>query len=121
MPQASKELRDMFEDDGVAWKELGSNFCDDKGIIRRRDKTVLPTAKQYCAIDYLCDEWDYSWEGLRREERLEMRLGALLTFVKTPATREDNPTLTDLLKACREELRPVKWSHRIDKSKLPVY
>jgi hypothetical protein len=70
MPQASQELRDMFEDDGAAWKELGANFCDDKGIIRRRDKTVEPTPKQFFAIDYLCDEWDYEWEGLRREERL---------------------------------------------------
>ena len=121
MPQASKELRAMFEDDGAAWKELGSNFCDDKGVIRRRDKTVEPTPKQFFAIDYLCDEWDYEWEGLRREERLERHLRALLSFVKVPATRDDNPALTDLLKDCNTELAPVKWSYKIDKTKLPVY
>jgi hypothetical protein len=63
MPQASDELRALFEDDGVAWWILGENFTDDKGIIRRKDRSIRPTALQFSAIDYLCDEWDYIWEG----------------------------------------------------------
>lgn len=64
MPQASDELRAMFEDDSVAWEALGQNFYDDRGMIRRKDKTARPTDHQFNAIDYLCDEWDYGWEGL---------------------------------------------------------
>lgn len=67
MPQASNELRAMFEDDGAAFKVLGPNFKSGKeeaGLIVRIDKTIIPTNEQFLAIDYLCDEWDYAWEGM---------------------------------------------------------
>lgn len=63
MPQASEELRAQFKDDGQAWKALGKNFKDKKGLITRIDKSVLPTHHQLLAISYLCHEWDYAWEG----------------------------------------------------------
>lgn len=65
MPQASEELREQFpEGDSQAWDVLGDNFRDNKGLIERKDKTIEPTQRQFAAIDYLCDEWDYCWEGL---------------------------------------------------------
>jgi hypothetical protein len=50
-----------FEDDGEAWKQLGDNFTDDRGMIRNIIG-YKPTDDDFVAIDYLCNEWDYSWE-----------------------------------------------------------
>jgi hypothetical protein len=51
-------------DDQEAWNILEPNFIDDRGIIRRKNKSYQPTAHDFAAIDHLCDEWDYAWEGL---------------------------------------------------------
>lgn len=64
MPQAGDELRAEFPEGSFeAWEVLGDNFVDDRGIIRIKDKSIKPTPRQFLAIDYLCDEWDYEWQG----------------------------------------------------------
>jgi hypothetical protein len=52
------------DNDQQAWEILNPNFTDDKGIIRRKSSAYRPTALDFAAIDHLCDEWDYAWEGL---------------------------------------------------------
>lgn len=47
------------------WLILARNFIDDRGTIRRRDKTYQPTDEEFKTIDYFCDEWDYDWEGMK--------------------------------------------------------
>lgn len=65
MPQASDELRAKFPGhDQEAWEVLKEHFDDDRGMIRRKDKTRQPTEREFEAIDYLCDEWDYCFEGI---------------------------------------------------------
>lgn len=46
-----------------AWDILESNFIDNKGVIERKDKSHKPTQRECDAIDHLCAEWDYAWEG----------------------------------------------------------
>lgn len=48
------------------WKILNTNFVDDNGIIRRKDNSYIPTKEEFGAIDILCDEWDYMWEGIQK-------------------------------------------------------
>jgi hypothetical protein len=50
-------------DHEIAYKILLTNFIDDKGMLRRKDKTYIPTEEECYAIDHLCDEWDYCYEG----------------------------------------------------------
>lgn len=62
MPQASEELRAMFEDDRKAFDVLKENFVDTTGfVIRPRVDGYKMTEREGYAIDYLCDEWDYGY------------------------------------------------------------
>lgn len=63
MPQASDELRAMWEDDNAALTYLASR------CIRERSNGILVIpfghllSQRDCdAIDYMVDEWDFSWE-----------------------------------------------------------
>lgn len=65
MPQASAELRAKFPNhDQEAWDVLREHFTDAAGVIKLKDAGYKPTMREFEAIDYLCDEWDYAWEGL---------------------------------------------------------
>lgn len=65
MPQASRELRDKFPGhDAEAIDVLKQNFewgPPRLWEIRRKDKNYSPTPREFDAIDYLCDEWDWGW------------------------------------------------------------
>jgi hypothetical protein len=61
MPQATKELRDQWEDDSVALAQLGTNFTIRAGVIRACAGHE-PSPDDFSAIDYLCQEWDYGYE-----------------------------------------------------------
>ena len=45
------------------WEILDVNFIDDKGYIRKKDTNYNPSREEFDAIDILCAEWDYCWEG----------------------------------------------------------
>lgn len=65
MPQASQDLRDKFPGHDVeAWEALKPNFVDKAGVLSKKDKAYRPTASEWEAVDYLCDEWDYFYEEL---------------------------------------------------------
>jgi len=99
MPQASERLRAKFpEGDVQAWNVLGDNFIDDKGIIRRKDRTLRPTARQFDAIDYLCDEWDYCWEGIT-----QIQGGQGETMTQIPLNATENQ-VRELFEAAKEML-----------------
>jgi hypothetical protein len=42
-----------------------AGFTFPKGGIIRAPEGYTPTDDDYSAIDYLCQEWDYGWEGPR--------------------------------------------------------
>lgn len=46
-----------------AWDILRANFNDAKGVVKRKDKNYVPTSADFAAIDCLCREWDYAYEG----------------------------------------------------------
>jgi len=63
MPQATPELRKKFPGyDAEALNVLRQNFTNDRGLIRRKDKNYKPTRREFDAIDYLFQEWDYAYE-----------------------------------------------------------
>lgn len=63
MPQASEELRAMWEDDNAALAYLAS-----RGIKARANVIlVIPfghllSQRDFDAIEYMIEEWDFSWE-----------------------------------------------------------
>lgn len=63
MPQASEELRAKFPgDDQEAFGVIDANFSTSRGgIIFPKQKGYKMTEREGDAIDYLCDEWDYSY------------------------------------------------------------
>jgi hypothetical protein len=50
-------------DDKTALHWLGGNFRWPGGMIRARPG-YKPTDLDLQAIAYLCDEWDFAWEGV---------------------------------------------------------
>lgn len=65
MPQSSDELRARWwppGDDTKPWRQLGENFTSRIGILRPRPG-YQPTVDDLSAIDFLCSEWDYGYEG----------------------------------------------------------
>jgi hypothetical protein len=46
-----------------ALQVLSTNFTQKAGVFRRNDPTYIPTPLESDAIDYLCYEWDYGYEG----------------------------------------------------------
>jgi hypothetical protein len=63
MPQASDELRALFPGgDEEAWNVLKLNFTDTKGVIKSKEAGYIPTKREWEAISYLCEEWDYGFE-----------------------------------------------------------
>ena len=67
MPQATRELQETWDHDTymdkLAIDHLRKRgFTFSKGLIVAPDGET-PTEKDFSAIDYLCQEWDYAWEG----------------------------------------------------------
>lgn len=61
MPQATEELRAEWTDE-TALHWLAGNFRWPDGMIRAKAGYV-PTERDLSAIDYMCCEWDFAWEG----------------------------------------------------------
>lgn len=62
MPQATDELRAKFpDDDAEALEVIRENFNDDKGWITLKDPNYKPTEREWDAVDYLIQEWDYAY------------------------------------------------------------
>ena len=67
MKWASENGIAVFNDDGEACKLLESRgYRVDGGFIRRPSKSHVPTLDELEAVDYLCQEWDYSNAELHR-------------------------------------------------------
>lgn len=63
MPQATDELRAKFpECDSEALDVLEVNFTQTKGIFRKKNPAYSPTQREWDAIDYMFQEWDYGYE-----------------------------------------------------------
>lgn len=61
MPQASEELREEWTyESALDW--IKGTFRWPGGMIRVR-QGYMPTAKDMRAIDYLCLEWDFAYDG----------------------------------------------------------
>lgn len=68
MPQASDELREKFPGhDQEAFEVIEKNFYDKAGLIYPKKHGYKMTEREGDAIDYLCDEWDYSYSPLGGE------------------------------------------------------
>ena len=65
MPQATPELRAKFPEwDGEALDVIRQNFTVDQGgVIRKKDPKYEPTEREWDAVDYLFQEWDYAYEA----------------------------------------------------------
>jgi hypothetical protein len=64
MPQASDALRAKFPGSDTEAFEVLEPFCTiDKGHIRPKSVEHLArfTQREYDAVDYLFEEWDYGW------------------------------------------------------------
>jgi len=60
MPQASDELREKFPGyDAEALEVIAANFTETRGLIRRKSSSYLPNQREWDAVDYLIQEWDY--------------------------------------------------------------
>jgi hypothetical protein len=69
MPQATRELQEKWDHDkqmdAKAYDHLRSkDFQLSTGMIIA-PPGYTPTDEDYSAIDYLCQEWDYGWDGPR--------------------------------------------------------
>jgi len=62
MPQTTQELRDEFNNDGVAWDYLNPNFVEERFLIRPK-LGHFPTEKDQRAIRYLVEEWDWEYSN----------------------------------------------------------
>ena len=64
MPQASDDLRAQFpEYDDEAWAVLAkAGFTHCRGVIRSPQHHRW-SQRERDAVDYLCDEWDWAYEG----------------------------------------------------------
>lgn len=64
MPQATDELRAKFPGwDAEAMEVLEKNFiCSKGGVYRKKDPNYEPTQREWDAIDYMWQEWDYGYE-----------------------------------------------------------
>lgn len=58
--QASAQQGEWDGDDFDALRHLSANFTDTAGVIQPKPG-YSPTSKDYAAIDYLCNEWDYAY------------------------------------------------------------
>lgn len=64
MPQASPELRAKFPgSDAEAMAVLEKNFMQSKGIFRKKEPNYQPTQREWDAIDYMFQEWDYGYDA----------------------------------------------------------
>jgi hypothetical protein len=62
MPQATDELRAEFPGwDVEALAVLETNFTEEKGVFRKKDPSYQPTKREWDAIDYMFQEWDYMY------------------------------------------------------------
>jgi hypothetical protein len=50
-------------EDFEALKVLKKNFYCCAGVFVRKHSSYEPTKEEWVAINYLCDEWDYGYEG----------------------------------------------------------
>jgi hypothetical protein len=63
MPQATDELRAEFPGhDSEAMDVLDANFTQTKFVYRKKDRAYQPTPREWAAINYLFQEWDYGYE-----------------------------------------------------------
>jgi len=64
MPQATDELRAKFPGwDAEALQVLETNFTvGEDGVIRKKLPAYAPTPREFDAIDYLFQEWDYGYD-----------------------------------------------------------
>jgi len=58
-----RDMHDQFPNDADAWAVLKDNFTDNAGLITKKDPMYRASVREMDAIDYLCDEWDYSYNG----------------------------------------------------------
>lgn len=68
MPQATQELRDKWDHDTymekLAWDHLRKRgFTYTRGGIIQAPEDHTFIQDDWDAIDYMCQEWDYGWEG----------------------------------------------------------
>ena len=73
MPQAStqtyetwlKFAKEEIDDHGIlmniALNTLHENFDDMRGVFTKKDKHYTPQEKEYAALQYLIEEWDYDF------------------------------------------------------------
>lgn len=63
MPSAAQWLCDMFlGGDQEALAVVETNFTLGKGFVFcLKDVSYKPTEREWYAINYLCDEWDYAY------------------------------------------------------------
>lgn len=62
MPQATDELRRKFPGyDSEALEVIAKNFSEHKGLIKLLDSNYQPTEREWDAVDYLIQEWDYMY------------------------------------------------------------
>ena len=62
MPQATSELQAKFPGcDTEALDVLGDDVTIVRGVIRPKQGVIL-TQRQYDAVEYLFQEWDYAFE-----------------------------------------------------------
>lgn len=60
--QETDELRAKFPgDDGEALEVIALNFKESNGFICKKDRNYEPTDREWEAIDYLFQEWDYAY------------------------------------------------------------
>lgn len=62
MPQAPEQLRSKFPGmDREALDVIEANFTNTKGVIRKKDAAYQPSQREWDAVDYLFQEWDYEY------------------------------------------------------------
>jgi hypothetical protein len=68
MPQATDDLRAKFPGwDAEALEVLAENFTDTRGVFRKKNPAYQPTEREWEAINYMFQEWDYGYEEISPE------------------------------------------------------
>lgn len=67
MPQATDELRDLWNDDGGVDDVIATRYLQERGFIFTRGGMIVASVdhefneKDFSAIDYMFHEWDYGY------------------------------------------------------------
>lgn len=117
MPQATPALRRKFpQGDAQALEVLSQNFIVNRGgLIRKAKEKYKPTKREYDAIDYLFQEWDYAYDTESVDVLVKRVLKSLLD--KMDKVEEDTKDVFAMAYIHGQEYKGENWKKEYDEAR----